>query len=272
MKRYLYAWMMCAGFGFAGLAHAGGEPPIVRPFWPDIVVDPDLLNDWSIVSNIEPGHVHLRFSNGTANIGEGPLYVIGVTPPPGSETQPVNQRVFNNNGSYEDRAAGEFVFHPTHNHTHVGDWAAYRLRVVLPADGVGDIVAEGGKTSFCLRDTALYSGGALNPPPSQPFFTVCDTDVQGISVGYEDVYSKDLPDQWIDITNVPDGTYWLESEVDPDNHFLERDETNNIARVKVTIVKPTPQGGGIGGIFAILIALIQQILNAILGLFGGGNN
>ena len=267
MKRYWFAWMICAGVGLPGLAY-GGEP--VADLLPDIVVDATLLNDRSIVTNIEPGRVHMRFANGTPNIGDGPLYIIGLTPPPGSETQPVNQRIYRSDDSFYERAAGEFVYHPSHNHTHVDAWAKYRLRAILPGDGVGDVLAEGGKTSFCLRDTSVYDGSLPNTP-ALPFFTECDTQLQGISVGYQDIYGKNLPDQWIDITDIPDGTYWLESEADPENNVLEKDETNNVERVQVTIVKPAPQGGGAGGIFAILIALIQQILNAIFGLFGGGD-
>ncbi|MBX7257056.1 MAG: hypothetical protein K1Y02_11905 [Candidatus Hydrogenedentes bacterium] len=266
MRRHWSAWTVCVWLGVAGIAY-GGVP--VADLLPDIIVDPDLLNDHSIVTNIEPGHVHLRFANGTPNIGDGPLYMIGETPLPDSETQLVDQRVFRSDDSYYDRPAGEFIYHPTHNHTHVDDWAAYRLRAVLPGDGVGDIVAEGGKTSFCLRDTEVFDGSLPNVP-AQPFFVECSTQLQGISVGYQDVYTKNLPDQWIDITNVPDGTYWLESEADPHDHVLEKNESNNVARVKLNIVKPAPQGGGFGGIFAVLIALFQQILNAILGLFGGG--
>jgi hypothetical protein len=59
-------------------------------------------------------------------------------------------------------------------------------------------------------------------------------------VGWLDVYSKNLPDQWIDITGIPDGEYWLESESDPDDAILESDETNNITRIKVIIGTPDP--------------------------------
>lgn len=266
MKSSWCVSLIILGIFFTGSAHAGAP---VSDRLPDVIVDPDLLNDQSIVTNIEPGHVHLRFANGTPNIGDGPLYMVGLPTDPNSETQQVNQRIFRSDDSYYERAAGEFVFHPTHDHTHLDDWASYRLREVLPGDGVGDVVAEGGKTSFCLRDTEVYDGSLPNVP-ALPFFLNCDNLVQGISVGYQDVYTKNLPDQWIDITNIPNGTYWLESEVDPNNHVLEKNENNNIARVKVTFTKPTPQGGGFGGIFAMLMALFQQILNAILGLFGGG--
>ena len=58
-------------------------------------------------------------------------------------------------------------------------------------------------------------------------------------MGWADVYSKGLIGQNIDITDVADGEYWLESVVDPDDHLLEKDETNNATRIKVTIGTPS---------------------------------
>src|SRR6185436_1880253 len=46
-------------------------------------------------------------------------------------------------------------------------------------------------------------------------------------------------DQWIDVTDVPDGRYWLEVAVDPENHLLESDETNNVVRVPIELAKPS---------------------------------
>ena len=59
-------------------------------------------------------------------------------------------------------------------------------------------------------------------------------------MGWADIYTKDLVGQNLDITGIPAGGYWLESEADPLDHFLEGDETNNIARIRVTIGNPGP--------------------------------
>jgi len=56
-----------------------------------------------------------------------------------------------------------------------------------------------------------------------------------ISAGYSDVYSASLDDQWIDVTGLADGTYWLQITADPTNRILESDETNNVSQVRVTI-------------------------------------
>jgi len=56
---------------------------------------------------------------------------------------------------------------------------------------------------------------------------------QGISVGWEDVYTADLDCQWVDITDIPLGSYWLYLEVNPvingTRLFAESDYANNVA-------------------------------------------
>ncbi len=199
---------------------------------PDIIVRESDLYD-NIIS-FEGGVRYLRLSNGTANIGLGKLYLYGVFPPNDDGTQTVRQRVYREDGTFWDRQAGQFIHHPNHGHIHFDNWAAYRLREVLVDDGVGDVVAQGSKTSFCIIDLGIYDNSLPNFDPDGQFHS-CNSSVQGLSVGWIDVYSKWLTGQVIPIDGVPDGEYWLESEVDPTDAVLESDETNNITRIKVTI-------------------------------------
>jgi hypothetical protein len=107
------------------------------------------------------------------------------------------------------------------------------IREILPSNGVGNVVAAGEKTSFAIIDFVEYD-------PSLPGFPSGDGVysgglVQGISVGWGDVYGGYLPDQWIDVTGVPPGRYWLEARVDPQNLVLESNESNNVARILVDL-------------------------------------
>ena len=216
-----------------GQARAGDDLALDLP---DIIVrQSDLLDNDIRVSG---GRTLLRLSNGTANAGTGPLYLYGVTPGNEDGTQDVRQRVFREDGSYFERVAGTFVYHSEHNHIHFEEWAQYRLRRVVGEDGVGDVVAAGQKTSFCILDLGVYDR-SLPDYVSGGFFRTCSSTTQGLSVGWIDVYSKSLPGQNIDITDVPDGHYWLESEVDPNNNVLESNEDNNIARIRITIGDPS---------------------------------
>jgi len=201
---------------------------------PDIIVRESDLYDNDIDTTLEAGRTHLRLSNGTANVGEGKLYLYGTGVDNGDGTESVIQRVWRSNGTTYDRTAGIFLFHANHNHIHVEDWCEYSLREVLPNDGVGDVVAKSAKTSFCILDLAVYDAGLPYFNPVGEFFS-CGSTTQGLSVGWVDVYSKSLSGQNIDVTDVPDGTYWLESHADPLNRVLELDETNNITRIKVTL-------------------------------------
>ena len=207
--------------------------PIINPKLPDIVVRQSELYD-HVEDTSVPGHVILRLSNGTANIGAGKLHLYGVLPANADGTQDVMQRIFGDSNTYEDRLAGKFLFHDGHNHIHFVDWGAYRIRQILTGDGVGPIVAEGAKTSFCIIDLGVYNSNLPGYNPSGEFHS-CSSTVQGLSVGWIDIYSKYLEGQSIDITGVPPGQYWLESEVDPLNHVLESDETNNATRIKITL-------------------------------------
>jgi len=152
----------------------------------------------------------------------------------GSSTAPgVYQRVYRTDGSYYDRFAGNFTFHPGHGHLHFDNWINLHLRAVLTNDGVGDIVASGDKTSFAIIDLTRYDPTLPNYSPSDVYSGGL---VQGLSVGWADVYSADLLDQWIDVTDVPTGRYWLEAIVDPANSILEKNETNNTARILIDLV------------------------------------
>lgn len=214
-------------------AWAGDDPELRLP---DIIVRQSDLLDNDIRNT--GGRTLLRLSNGTANIGPGALHLYGVTPGNDDGTQDVRQRVYREDDSFFERVAGSFVYHPEHNHIHFEEWAQYRLRSVVGIDGVGEVVASGSKTSFCILDLGVYDRSLPNYRPGG-FYRSCSSTTQGLSVGWIDVYSKSLPGQNIDITDVPDGHYWLESEVDPNNNVLEANEDNNITRVLVTIGDPS---------------------------------
>ncbi len=203
---------------------------------PDLIVRPELLQVTDIDRTTMPGRELLRLTAGAANIGTGPLEVRGgaLLSPTTSE---VMQRLYRSDGTWFDRLAGAFTYHPEHGHVHFDDWMIFRLREAPGEGAIGGVVAEGGKVSFCLLDGVVYD-------PTLPFFTpreayaMCGFEVQGISPGWGDTYAWWLPDQWIDITGLADGDYWLEVEVDPANRLIEEDDSNNVARVPIRLRPP----------------------------------
>ena len=147
--------------------------------------------------------------------------------------QEVFQRIYLAEGGFRDELAGEFTFHPTHGHIHFDGYANFSLRESLPGGEVGNVVGTGAKVSFCLIDVEEYDLGLPNADPNGAYGD-CG-QVQGVSVGWADVYEANLDDQWVDVTGLPPGEYWLENVVDPDNRLLESDETNNTARILINL-------------------------------------
>jgi hypothetical protein len=105
---------------------------------------------------------------------------------------------------------------------------------------VGDVLTTHEKISYALVDGDDYNLALPGAPASSQYYNVSNPLV-GISVGWADVYSYQLPGQWADVTGLASGEYWLEVEVDPFNRILEADETNNIDRVKIDIFVPEPE-------------------------------
>ena len=203
-----------------------------QDFLPDMIPIASTLTEQLRLDTTEiSGRTLMRFSTELANGGDGPLEIWG-----GSTTgnsQQVFQRIYQEGGGHRDVLAGEFIYHPEHGHIHFEAFATYDLQL-LGANGA--VIASGGKTSFCLinirqplpdvtanADVVHGRGG-----------NSCGT-IQGISTGYSDVYSSSLDGQWIDVTDVADGTYTLQITADPENRIQETNENNNVASVTVTI-------------------------------------
>ncbi|MGB7342836.1 MAG: DUF4347 domain-containing protein [Pirellulaceae bacterium] len=212
----------------------------VPDYLPDMLpIASTLLQNLSIDTSEIPGRELLRFSTEVANGGDGPLEIWGGSV--SGNSQQVFQRIYQADGGYRDQLAGEFVYHPGHGHIHFEGFATYDL---ILTDTSGNVVASGGKTSFCLINIrqplpdATNNAGLVHGRGGNS----CG-NVQGISTGYSDVYSASLDDQWIDVTDVADGQYYLEITTDPENNIQETDETNNTARVLVTISNGQVTGG-----------------------------
>ena len=234
----------------------------------------DLLPDVTssakeILSSINevPGAIYI--SNTTPNIGYGPIELYGIdscfcngvpsncnTPcPNGGEMEHiVRQRIYkkipgNDTLGFYDRTAGKMTFHPEHGHLHVDNWANYtlRTRTANPDATTWPILSTGVKQSFCLVNLGtcvtnpglcLYNNGdTVKTVPNQSFGfqNGCGLN-QGIYPGHYDRYGASLNDP-IPLTNICNGEYYIVSITDPDNDFLESDETNNWVAVPITLTK-----------------------------------
>lgn len=214
------------------------------PVLPDLVMDQNLLSTQIYVSEEQytsssctvvegvvsrPGkQVVLRFNSSSANVGQTDMFI-------GDPSQ----------------CPQLFEFSSCHQHLHFRDYTAYRLwteagyaswaalrdpsspanvgvnaDLLAAATASGDLIS-GHKQGFCMVDSAQYSASA---GPAK--YLSCSNN-QGISVGWEDVYAPQLPDQFIQITSLVEGTYVLENQVNPDQLLPEADFSNNFAAVKI---------------------------------------
>lgn len=188
----------------------------------------------------------LRFDTIVGNVGEGPFELAYSVEE--REGVAAIQRIFRADGSYADRFAVRSELHPTHAHFHVRDFYVSRLWKADPTGArTGDApVARGDKNGFCPEDTERMDGAPDDGPRHYGCFTPDEPDqrgfqVVGISAGWQDVYPASLPDQFVEITGVPDGQYVLEIELDPHDVFVEADNSNNKICVLVALQRTAAQ-------------------------------
>ena len=99
---------------------------------------------------------------------------------------------------------------------------------------VGQVIGQGVKITFCLVDTDQTI--LVNKGSSRAYFE-CNAALQGISVGWGDDYHQSTEGQELDITGAPEGIYYLTHQVDPENHWVETNETNNFAWVQFRLTR-----------------------------------
>lgn len=224
MKRNIVVAGCIATVGLvcAGSAHAQQ----VLELLPNITALPAF--DISIRPNLI-GEPELRFAVTTANLGEGPLEFHGGET--GSGKQNVYQRVYLEDGSYYDHLAGSFIWHPAHQHIHVEDYAEYVLqRIGAP----GSSSRTSAKTSFCVIDTDRIDH-RLPGAPKKAVYATCESDIQGLSVGWGDTYGAHLPGQEINLADLPDADYTLTIVADPKGHLVETTTSDNTSCVLLRI-------------------------------------
>ncbi len=154
----------------------------------------------------------VRLSLTTRNIGPG-AETLGDPMCPACETHP--GAVCGN---------PDFICSPAggHNHVHYQNFLRYEI-----VDPSGVVAAVGGKRSFCLAESMCLNEGA--------FHHGCGN--QGLDPGCSDTYSYYLGCQYVDVTDVPDGTYSLRVTVDPLQQIDEASEDNNVIEEPVLIMR-----------------------------------
>jgi hypothetical protein len=192
----------------------------------------------------------LRFDQIIANQGDGPFELHYRMEGVATEQQ-LRQRVHSSDGSFVDFAVDTYEFHPAHAHFHYKNFGQAFLYGVRP-DGSLDRIRESRKNGFCMIDVENTRFGTdaagrrwQGEAPRTYYFPACNTPterdttgtymVNGISVGWADVYNWFLADQFIEISGVPDGIYVLETVANPSGTVHETTLDDNAARVRIRL-------------------------------------
>ncbi len=174
------------------------------------------------------GQDRLFFSTVIVNVGDGPFELQGRRSE-SSDLMSTRQRIYDSDGNVRtiDTPAKMHYSGDGHNHWHVRDLATYEL--IRKSDGAS--IGHGLKGGYCFFDNVEYRLG-MSGAPSSPRYGGCGTQsdlsvTAGLSVGWGDLYSYQLPDQYIDVTGLQPGQYRLEATADKMGWFTEKSEANN---------------------------------------------
>jgi hypothetical protein len=224
----LVAALACA------LAAQAGSAQTVTERLPDLVADAParpLLQTYTHPDGTT--HLLLRFDGFVHNQGAGAFEMRG-SQPVGTEMTSVLQRVYRSDGSFLDDTSRDphMIWEPDddHNHWHLKNAARYSLWDSAKAAEVAPAL----KVGFCLIDSTRIE---TNGPSTRVYTTAANnfcgqneptrsSIVEGVSAGWRDLYDRTLAFQWVDVTDVQPGAYWLRAEIDPDDIVRESNEVN----------------------------------------------
>jgi hypothetical protein len=217
------------------------RPPIASGA-PDPDTLPDLVSlpayELSTTHNARRGIDRLNFFANEWNAGPAPLVIEGFR----RNNRPLMdsyQVLYDGDEPAEWREVGTMEYHeaPQHDHWHFLDFAAYDL-----VDADGKRVARSGKQSWCVVPTDpidLTVEGAEWLPGETGLASACGGPEamwirQILPVGWGDTYSQ-FQTQAINITEVPNGTYWVRIIVNPDGNIHEVTDDNNVSLRRVIL-------------------------------------
>ncbi|HEX5902225.1 MAG TPA: lysyl oxidase family protein [Actinomycetota bacterium] len=202
---------------------------------PDPSTLPDLvaLPAYRMNTQARKGRDYLNFFSTEWNEGPGTFVIEGFR---GQDEGSMDafQYFLDGNGVATGRAGiGELEFHRGggHNHWHFEEFTRYSL-----LDASKTQVLVSGKQSWCLVNTDAIDLTVPNArwlAYGQDLGTSCGTPGalwirEVLDVGWGDTYAQFLGGQGFNITNLPNGTYYVRVHVNPTGSILESDVANNI--------------------------------------------
>jgi hypothetical protein len=125
-----------------------------------------------------------------------------------------------------------------HQHWHFTDFAQYNL-----LDSAQKLAVRSGKEAFCLANTDAVDYTIPNAkwrPENTDLSTSCGANTvvavrEVLDIGNGDTYSQDRPGQSFEITDLPNGTYYIQVLANPAGKLAETSTANNAALRKIIL-------------------------------------
>jgi len=206
---------------------------LAAPKLPDLVCD--IRDHFQTTVNGQPA---LKFGTWAINLGAGPIELHADSTQPG--TTNVYQWIYDTDGSHTENLIGNFVVDGS-NRVRFADSADFFLREIMEDGTTGGIVAANEKVAYCFVDSNKYVPSPPGTPANRVYggsgpgtYPSCGS-VLGTSVGWVDDYPSNFTGQYVILTGVSSGTYWLQNILDPLNRVAETNDNNNTDMIQVTI-------------------------------------
>jgi hypothetical protein len=209
----------------------GSVPTSAHRMADDLLPDLRMAKLEDLKIQVTSGRHLLRFTTIIVNVGDGPLEVHGYRPNTSTALMSTVQRIYDSTGGYRDVPTPAVMYFAGdgHYHWHVGYLETYQLKLLDNPDVIG----TGAKHGFCFFDNVDYNLDLPGAPQSVQYRREGCGNAgslqveEGLSVSWGDAYRSNLPDQYIDITGLPDGSYRLRAIADATHWFEEINQNNN---------------------------------------------
>ena len=200
---------------------------------PSMLPDLVALPAWGISTDeySAPGRDLLDFGATVWDAGPAPMVVEGFRRT-GTNIMDAWQTFYRGDKPVARAPVGTMVYDsdPGHEHWHFEQFATYRL---LGSDKHNIVRSQ--KTGFCLAPTDaidLTVSGAIWNPGTLGLYSACgDASAiwtrETLPTGWGDTYFQSLPGQSFDITDLPNGTYFIQVQADPTGAIYERSSSND---------------------------------------------
>lgn len=223
----------------AGMMRQQSVPTVRNP---DPATLPDLvaLPAWAIGIERRKGKDLLGFAATPWNRGPGPMVIEGFRRPD-SDIMDAFQYFYDADGKVVGRApAGKLKYHDArgHNHWHFLQFASFDL-----LDASRDQVVRSRKQGFCLVPTDpvdLTVRGADLTTEAGDLHTECGGQNalwvrEVLQAGWGDTYYQGIAGQAFDVSDLPNGRYYVRVTVNPNGKIRDANPNNDVALRKVKL-------------------------------------